>query len=292
MGDITNIDDEELQQSLYEKYKKLTFADDFVFCKVLKNNKGLCKDVLEIILGKKVNDIVFTETQKSFKETLYGKGIRMDVYIEGEDTVYDIEMQRANRDIPKRMRYYHSVSDLAAIRPGQSYSDLRNVYIIFICTFDPFSKGLPFYTFRNICREDPSLELDDGTTRILINADWDATNLAGCFIPCDRWVSFIKYVKSGEATDDLTKKLETAVKDVLANPKWRQDYMMMEMELLERERKGREEGREEGREQGRDGVILDALKNNHSCLKVANFLNADLKLVIEVAKKNGLPTED
>ena len=38
---------------------------------------------------------------------------------------------------------------------------MRPSYVIFICTFDPFGKSLYRYSFRNVCREDGTLELRD-----------------------------------------------------------------------------------------------------------------------------------
>lgn len=43
---------------------------------------------------------------------------------------------------------------------------LTTLFFIFICTFDPFSAGLPCYTFKNICLENKNLELKDTETKI------------------------------------------------------------------------------------------------------------------------------
>lgn len=33
-----------------KKYEELNFTDDFMFCKILTHNLGLCRELLEIIL--------------------------------------------------------------------------------------------------------------------------------------------------------------------------------------------------------------------------------------------------
>lgn len=87
-----------------KKYEELNFIDDFFFCKILMKNKQLCKELLELILQIKIEEIVFTMEQKPIEITSDGKGIRLDVYVEdGSKTVYDIEMQRVLRMI-SRMR--------------------------------------------------------------------------------------------------------------------------------------------------------------------------------------------
>lgn len=44
--------------------------------------------------------------------------------------------------------------DLNHLEMGMPYRELKECYIIFICTFDPFGKGMHRYTFRNTCQED------------------------------------------------------------------------------------------------------------------------------------------
>ena len=46
--------------------------------------------------------------------------------------------------------------DVDNLLRGQSYAELKESYVIFICTQDPFGKDLPVYTFRNVCSEDGS----------------------------------------------------------------------------------------------------------------------------------------
>jgi len=60
--------------------------------------------------------------------------------------------------------------DLNLIEKGVDYKKLNISFIIFICTFDIFKKGRHIYTFRNVCQEEPDIVLEDGATRIFLNA--------------------------------------------------------------------------------------------------------------------------
>ena len=69
-----------------KRYEELDFTDDFIFCKILYNNEPLCKELLEVILGKKIRKIVYHDWQKQIEMTAEGKGVRLDVYLEDGHT--------------------------------------------------------------------------------------------------------------------------------------------------------------------------------------------------------------
>ena len=95
----------------------------------------------------------------------------MDVYLKDEDKVINVEMQASNHGgLPRRARYYQAAADIDTTPKGSEYSDLKQNYVIFICTFDPFHRDKPFYTFQNYCLEDDEpIFLDDGTTKLFLN---------------------------------------------------------------------------------------------------------------------------
>ena len=118
-----------------KNYEELTFTDDFMFCKTLQENEDLCKELTELVLGRKIGRIVKTEKQKSVEMTADGHGVRFDVYFEDDDsTVYDIEMQRSDtKELPLRSRYYQGMIDLDYLEKGHKYQELPDSYIIFLC---------------------------------------------------------------------------------------------------------------------------------------------------------------
>ena len=61
-----------------KKYEDLTFLDDFMFCKVMRNPE-ICKRMLETILCIEIDHIEYPQTQKSIDILADAKSIRMDV---------------------------------------------------------------------------------------------------------------------------------------------------------------------------------------------------------------------
>ncbi len=48
-----------------KNYEELTFSDDFMFCKILQDNEDLCKELTELVLGRKIGRIVKSQSQKA-----------------------------------------------------------------------------------------------------------------------------------------------------------------------------------------------------------------------------------
>ena len=66
----------------YKTYKELSFTDDFLFCNIMQNNPDICKELVELLLDRKVGKVAYSETQKSIDLALEQKGVRLDVYFE------------------------------------------------------------------------------------------------------------------------------------------------------------------------------------------------------------------
>ena len=151
-----------------KRYEELTFNDDFMFCKILEQNPTLCRELLELVLDRKVGELASVNPQKPIEITANGKGVRFDVYAEGSDSIiYDIEMQNAESDsIAKRSRYSQGMIDLNLLERGAHYSELNRSYVIYICRFNLFEDvGRHKYSFLNLCREDSRIELGDETEK-------------------------------------------------------------------------------------------------------------------------------
>ena len=144
-------------------YEELRFNDDFMFCKILQENEDLCKELTELVIGRKIGTIVKSERQKSIEITADGHGVRFDVYFEDDEkTVYDIEMQRSDTlELPLKSRYYQGMMDLDYLEKGKKYKDLPDSYIIFLCTFDLLKRGYHKYTFVQKCVEVENLVLEE-----------------------------------------------------------------------------------------------------------------------------------
>lgn len=241
--------------SIRKEYEDLTFTDDFMFCKILTKRKDLCKELLEMILQIRIERIEVSASQYSIDHTYDGRGIRLDVYaMDEKGTVYDIEMQTTKKkDLPKRMRYYQGMIDLDLIDRGAHFSELKQTYIIFICTDDAFDKGLPIYSFRSVCKELPELILEDMAEKIVINAKGKSDNIS------EEMRAFLSFIDKSTTDSFFTKELKNAVDDAIAHDEWRGEYMTFRMKLNEEHEEGREEGRVEGRAEGRVEGRLNSL---------------------------------
>ena len=225
-----------------KKYEELDFTDDFMFCKILYHNKQLCKELLELILGKKISRIEYHNQQKQIEVIPEGKGVRLDVYLEDERTVYDLEMQATyKRNLPKRSRYYQGMMDLNLIERGADYEELKESYVIFICKSDPFKSNAGIYTFENRCREVEGLRLGDGTMKVFLNANGDTTALS----PARR--NFVDYIAGRSIRGPLVSEIDEQVRKARKHEKWRTEYSTFEMLHREKYKEGLQEGRQEER---------------------------------------------
>lgn len=217
-------------------WENLQIKDDFLFSKVMRD-KEICIALLEKLLKLKIKDIKYLEEQKTIDIEYDAKSIRLDVYVEDGNRVFNLEMQTTNQyDLPKRSRYYQGMIDLNIIEKGEIYKNLKDSYVIFICTFDPFGKGLAQYTFENLCLEDEELKLNDGAKKIFYNTTaYDKAEDVDVR-------EFLKYVNGGESDNPFVKVIEDKVAKVKSSKEWRQEYMT----LLMREREIINETREEG----------------------------------------------
>lgn len=207
-----------------EGLRDFTFTNDYVFCSILTENPHICKEIAELAIGRKIKEIVKVQAQKSVKESIDGKGVRFDVVFEDdENSIYDIEMQSYNRgDLPKRARYYQSLLDLESLERGKSYVNLKNGYIIFICTFDLFGKGDYRYVARTMIENYPDRDYDDGSLKIFLNAAYEKDDMD------QELRGFLDYVKSGQIQSSLASELERIKNKLLNNAERRERFMTLQ----------------------------------------------------------------
>ena len=68
-------------------WEELSISNDFLFGKVMQNPE-LCKELLQRILTDlKTDHIEYPELQKSIKQDLDAKSVRLDVYVKDENGV-------------------------------------------------------------------------------------------------------------------------------------------------------------------------------------------------------------
>ena len=209
-----------------------------MFSQVMKN-KEICKEVIETILGIKVGKIEFLTSQHEIEIAPDSKTIAMDVYLRDEKKIINVEMQTGHRlELPKRSRYYQAAADIDNTPPSGLYSEMRDNYVIFICTFDPFLQGKAFYKFENICLDcEQPLRLNDGTYKIFLNTSAKDLTLL------DRELKlFYDYICNGEIDSRLTKRIDSSITKIKKDKETRRKYMTYTTRMAEAKSEAREEG--------------------------------------------------
>lgn len=275
-----------------KKWEDLTIQDDFLFKKVMKNS-AICSKILERILQIKIGKIVYHEEEKSINMRADAKGIRLDVYVQDEQgTVYNIEMQTTNTndELKLRSRYYQDLIDLDLLQKGQSYAELTQTYIIFICPFDLFGAKRHIYTFRNSCIEEKGLELDDKTTKIFLNSKGELDDIT------PELKAFLNYTDGKVSDDPFIVAVDRAVDKAKASKDWRLEYMILALQMELDRKQAKEEARAEALAEGlakghaetQREIVQNMLKKNYSYDEVAEITGMSTDNIKEIASQ--LPT--
>ena len=221
-------------------WEELTFANNFLFCKIMESEPELCRQVLEILLHKKISRLKKPEAERTMQESLDSKSVRFDVYTRDSKHIFDIEIQTtSNRNLPKRARYYQSVIDLDNLSKGEKYSKLKDSYVIFLCLEPPFKKIEPVYYFENMCRNHPEIKLNDRSYKVFFNAREYAK------MENDEEKAFFRFLLGQKADSELTKSLEKRVRFAKKNKTWRRQYMTWQQTIDEEKEIAFEEGKTE-----------------------------------------------
>ena len=130
--------------------QELNLADSFLFGKVMSDTE-ICRMALENILHVPIKKAEFPVTKKITDRAPDRGGIRLDACINDEqETIYSVEMLCCkDEELLKKARYFQCNIDSDIILSGKRCTKLKKSYIIFICTFDPFSDGRHIYTFED-----------------------------------------------------------------------------------------------------------------------------------------------
>ena len=221
--------------------EELTFTDDGMFQAVL-HEEDICAEIIERLLHVKVNHIEYPELEKQIAPFYTTKGVRLDVYLKDEDKIIDIEIQCYRQPaLGKRTRYYQSMIDIDSLMKGEPYPKLKESYILFICKNDPFENfGLPCYTFRNICEENPAVNLNDKSIKVVYNASaYEAEK-------DEKIRDFLHYVWTDDAgEDEFANRLSAIIERLKDNDKFRSDYAAMNLHDWDLTRMAKEAGAQE-----------------------------------------------
>ena len=166
------------------KLEDLNLLDDFLFGSMVTHpevGEKFVRESLKTIFGKDFGKLTVVPQKVYYGIDTDKHGARLDVYLEEsplENTgdvaaVYDMEPDKnddnnAVKTLPRRVRFYHAVIDGNSLNSGESYKQLKDVFVILITPYDPLNGQRMIYTIRNMCQEMPFLPYEDGAQTIFL----------------------------------------------------------------------------------------------------------------------------
>lgn len=245
-------------QENVKDWSEQTIANRYMFYKVFSSNPDACRNLLEILLNIKIVKIEYPLGEKDFEADIDAHAIRVDIYTEDDNHVYDIEMQTTyETDLPERSRYYQALMDVDKLKAGQFYGDLKDSIVIFICTFDPFDEAKPKYEFRNLDVENGKTELGDRTKKIFFNVnEYDKIKND------EELKNLLEYFSSSKAGSAFTNSLDKLVDVARHNAQWRQSFMTTERLQNYARREGMRQGI--ARQKAEDEKLLAAERQQNA----------------------------
>ena len=227
--------------SYIKPFEDLCFYDDFMFGVVMQN-KELCKEALECMLGFQIDHIEYSEPQRTVAPLYTAHAIRLDVYVKDGNHIYDVEIQNKDeQDIGRRTRYYQGMMDVDSLLKGEDYSELKESIVIFLCRFDPFKKNIPCYTVRRTCKQDASVFIDDAAIVQIFNCT------AFEKVENESLRAFLKFVQTNKAESDFTRRLEKMVETQKQVEELKKTYLSWSLHDSDVRREGRREGYEQAK---------------------------------------------
>ena len=244
-------------------YEKLTIRNKFMFGKVTQN-PVIAQKMADLLTPVEIGAVTEAEREKFLQHRSTSKYVKLDMYLEDENgRVVDTEMQNKSNnkmvqeELPLRIRYYQGMIDQEILSTGTDYIFLKETYIIFICTYDPFGKGKYVYHFHMTCDEDENIQLHDKMNWIFYNTTADLSEAP------EGIKKFLSYVENEAAEDEFTRLLDKEVKNARLNEEWRSEYLKTYVNDMDMKREGYIEGEEHGKAEGereRDRFLVNRWK--------------------------------
>ena len=244
-------------------FAKISITQDYAFCKVMEDNPEICRELVQLIIGDEVGPLKLVQKQKQVDVTPDGRGIRLDVFCEDQNAVYNIEMQTTQqKDLGRRARFYQSVIDSDLLNKGQEYQKLPPSYVIFISPKDLIGIGEELCVFEMMSKDFPEADLMTETKIITVCA------VEKGLARKDALGHFLRYLVEHVPTDEFTEKVDEAVERASMDADWRKAVYTWEMKLKDEKYYAKEEGKIEGKIEGlEEGLEIGAKETLFSLVK-------------------------
>ena len=157
---------------------KLCLLDDNLMTLVFDRNVEATELLLNVILQRNDLKVLEVVAQREYKNPIPGgRSITIDIYaVDGEDKVYDIEVQRAAEGADgRRARFHSSMIDTKMLKAGQEFKDIHDSYVIFITADDVIGAGCSLYHVNRMIDETGAY-FNDGSHIIYVNGSYKDDN--------------------------------------------------------------------------------------------------------------------
>ena len=157
------------REFLLQGVEDLTLLDD-TFMKIALNDIEACQHVIRILMDDPSIEIVEVRSQYRISK-LVSKDAVLDILAEDtQGRVYDLEIQRKTTlDHARRTRRYNAMVDAEYLEKGKEYSEMPEVYVIYISETDIWKTQQTESTVEKHFKGQMT-EYDDGQHTIYINA--------------------------------------------------------------------------------------------------------------------------
>lgn len=260
----------------------ISLANDLVFGEVMRRPENV-KPFLEAVLEKGIEEITYIEKQQDIKEGFNLHGIRLDVTLaDAAGTQYDIEMQVGRAyDLEQRIRFYQSSIDRRTLEPAESYRQLRESYVIFVCTDDYYKRGLALYKRKSIIEGAEDIVYKDGSHAYILNAKFTVPNMGKPALDFLRYIN-AKYRKLPIDISDSNylTQIDQAVEDIKADKGKVERLMTLAAKLED----VRIDARREGEHDAKVGMVKKLLARKQPLEDIADICGLDLDEVKKIAE--------
>ena len=173
-----------IDPKMLERIRAFRLMDDDFMTIVFSSDTKAAEFLLRIILERDDLTVKSCMSQQE-KRNLYGRSVILDIIAEDTDhRLYNIEIQRSDKgNSPKRVRYNTAMIDSHTLQCGDDFTDLPELYIIFITEHDYLKLNKPYYkvkkNFDVSDKDGKIITYDDGVNVMYVNGTYRGNDAIG-----------------------------------------------------------------------------------------------------------------
>ena len=264
-----------LDKEIYEKIKNLRIIDDALF-RLMASRKDVCQEILRNLLDEDNLEVIEVVPQDTMVSLF--RGVVLDALCKLSDGQYcNIEVQKDDRENDiKRVRYHASLITTNKTPKGKSFSEIPNVKILYISTYDALGNGQTLTHVSRCQRVNGNyFPIDDGEDIIYANTEIDDDTKHSRLLKL--------FLRSDSFYDEMFPALSEAMKFYKDTERGRENMSEVTKQW---KREGYEEGLADGLSQGKIEIALSLLKKGIlSLTEVSSELGISEEEAKELAKK-------